>query len=62
MSCSPVTCEPTVDHAHKERASRARCYRCGAVSEIIPWDGNVPPKDIVQRCLEAFRQEHHHAD
>jgi hypothetical protein len=56
------THEPTVDHAWKEHASRARCYRCGTVGEIIPWYGDAPPKDIAQRCIDAFRSEHHHAD
>ena len=58
----PGTCEPTVDHFFRERASRARCRLCGVVGESIPWEESYPSKDTAQRCLEAFRQEHHHAD
>lgn len=58
----PGPCQPTVDHVFNLCASRARCLRCGAVGEIIPWDDIYPPKDITARCLDAFRSEHHHAD
>lgn len=58
----PGTCQPTIEHSFSTRQSRARCWRCGATIPPIAWGADFPPRDINDRCLNAFREEHHHAD
>ena len=58
----PCRCEPTVEHDCKRRESRARCLRCGRVGATITWPGNFPSPDVYTAAINAFRDEHHHAD
>ncbi|MEY2654597.1 MAG: hypothetical protein RLZZ524_1625 [Pseudomonadota bacterium] len=55
-------CQPTIEHHFAARESRARCWRCGATTQPIPWGADFPPRDMNDRCINAFREEHHHAD
>ena len=55
-------CQPTIEHSFSTRQSRARCWRCGATIPPIDWGADFPPRDMNERCINAFREEHHHAD
>jgi hypothetical protein len=62
LSAVRCRCEPTIEHSFSTRESRARCWRCGNTTAPIAWDGDFPPRDINDRLINAFREEHHHAD
>ena len=55
-------CRPTIEHSFSGRESRARCWRCGNTTTPIAWDADFPPRDMNDRCINAFREEHHHAN
>jgi hypothetical protein len=56
------TCTPMIEHHYTSRQSRARCLDCGATHPAIDWHADHPPSDMNDRCINAFRSEHHHAD
>jgi hypothetical protein len=64
---SPVPASRVAKEArhHIKRISRAtRTYMRAQwiLMARIPWNANFPPADMNDRCLAAFRTEHHHAD
>jgi len=46
----------------RPRESRARCWRCASTTKPIPWGADIPPRDLNDRLINAFREEFHHAD
>jgi hypothetical protein len=60
--CPLGDCPATIEHHFATRESRASCWACGKTTARIPWNANFPPADMNDRCLAAFRTEHHHGD
>lgn len=58
------THQPTIEHHFATRESDAKCWRCGATTAArVSWgDADFPPPSIDQQLINAFREEHHHAD
>lgn len=55
-------CQPTIEHHFATRESGSTCWACGNTIDRIPWHADFPPRDMNDRCINAFREAHHHAD